>query len=467
MQEYNNGITDTLARNTRRQIASLPQPTMFGGKRARVHPKAGTTQYDYPGTLAVGRFSQTPRLLGAGFWQDFGKGFKQGAVGTAKVVAPIAGELAKDAALSYIRGGKRKKYTLGSFAKDLGDVAQPFKEQVVPVATGVAKEVARDAIKSYLKGGALIKNRPQEFHSDIYPQALASYRPQDSHMFGGDMAYYWKFVKDYKAKHPELTIGEIRQRIRDGQPEPKYKPEARKPRPKKTAKDIVADAFETDPEGAAALLETIMETPAKAKKSKAIAAAKKLTAGSMYDSDSDSDDEMYGGDMAYYWQAVKKLAAADGISLKKARELITTAIKEKKFEIYKPEARKPRKEKGLPKRVTIRAGAMSGGRGVLDDLVKVSKAAAPYVPLMMMAAGRKKKKMTGGKGIADDIAKIAKAGEAYIPLARQAMMGGRKQLPRSGHKREVARGDIVAAVMRQQGISLPAASRYVKDNGLY
>lgn len=320
MQEYNNGITDTLARNTRRSIASLPQPTMFGGKRARIHPKAGTTQYDYPGTLAVGRFSQTPRLLGAGFWQDFGRGFKQGAVGTAKVAAPIVGEIAKDAALSYIRGGKRKKYTLGSFAKDLGDVAQPFKEQVVPVATGVAKEVARDAIKSYLKGGALIKNRPQEFHSDIYPQALASYRPQDSHMFGG---------KKRKA------------------------PSKRKPK-----------------------------------------------GGARYDSDSDDEE-------------------------------------------------------------------MTGGRGVLDDLVKVSKAAAPYVPLMMMAAGRKKKKMTGGKGIADDIAKIAKAGEAYIPLARQAMMGGRKQLPRSGHKREVARGDIVAAVMRQQGISLGAASKYVKDNGLY
>jgi len=431
MQEYNNGITDTLARNTRRQIASLPQPLMFGGKRARVHPKAGTTQYDYPGTLAVGRFSQTPRLLGAGFWQDFGKGFKQGAVGTAKVVAPIAGELAKDAALSYIRGGKRKKYTLGSFAKDLGDIAQPFKEQVVPVATGIAKEVARDAIKSYLQGGALIKNRPQEFHSDIYPQALASYQPPESHMFGGDMAYYWKYVKDYKAKHPELTFEEIRGRIRDKHSSVNYKPEARKSRKdKKTAKDIVADAFETDPEGAAALLETIMETPAKAKKGKRLPKRVTIRAGAMYNSDSDSDDEMYGGDMDYYWKAVKKLAAADGIPLKKARELITAAIKEKNFEIYKPEARKSRKENGLPKRVTIRAGAMSGGRGVLDDLVKVSKAAAPYVPLMMMAAGR-------------------------------------KQLPRSGHKREVARGDIVAAVMRQQGISLPAASRYVKDNGLY
>jgi hypothetical protein len=355
MQEYNNGITDTLVRNTRRSIASLPQPTMFGGKRARIHPKAGTTQYDYPGTLAVGRFSESPRLLGAGFWQDFGRGFKQGAVGTAKVAAPIVGEIAKDAALSYIRGGKRKKYTLGNFAKDLGDVAQPFKEQVIPVATGVAKEVARDAIKSYLKGGALIKNRPQEFHSDIYPQALASYRPQDSHMFGGDMTFYWDFVKEYSKKHPEMSLKDIRSKIKAK--ELAYVPEARKTRVKKTVapkkRQLKKQAEAID------IFNSVVGSSKKKRK------VKKFNGSGMYDYDSDSDDE-----------------------------------------------------------------EMTGGRGILDDLVKVSKAAAPYVPLMMMAAGR-------------------------------------KQLPRSGKKRETARGDIVAAVMRQQGISLPAASRYVKDNGLY
>lgn len=355
MQEYNNGITDTLVRNTRRQIVSLPQPTMFGGKRARLHPKAGTTQYDYPGTLSVGRFSETPRLLGAGFWRDFGRGFKQGAVGTAKVVAPIAGELAKTAALSYIRGGKRKKYTLGNFAKDLGDVAHPFKEQIIPVATGIAKEVAQDAIKSYLKGGALIKNRPQEFHSDIYPQALQSYQPPESHMFGGDMTFYWDFVKEYSKKHPDLTLKQIRAKIKSN--ELAYVPESRKKRVKKTVapkkRQLKKQAEAID------IFNSVVGASKKKRK------VKKFNGSGMYDYDSDSDDE-----------------------------------------------------------------EMTGGRGILDDLVKVSKAAAPYVPLMMMAAGR-------------------------------------KQLPRSGKKRETARGDIVAAVMRQQGISLPAASRYVKENGLY
>jgi len=45
--------------------------------------------------------------------------------------------------------------------------------------------------------------------------------------------------------------------------------------------------------------------------------------------------------------------------------------------------------------------------------------------------------------------------------------GRRAKLPKSGRKREVARGDIVAAVMKQQNISLGQASRYVKQHGLY
>lgn len=43
----------------------------------------------------------------------------------------------------------------------------------------------------------------------------------------------------------------------------------------------------------------------------------------------------------------------------------------------------------------------------------------------------------------------------------------RAKLPRSGHKRNTARGDIVRAVMSQQGLSLPQASKYVKAHGLY
>jgi len=58
---------------------------------------------------------------------------------------------------------------------------------------------------------------------------------------------------------------------------------------------------------------------------------------------------------------------------------------------------------------------------------------------------------------------------AATGLASKAMGNGRKRmtLPKSGHKREVARGDIVAAIMKQRGVGLGEASRIVKQEGLY
>jgi hypothetical protein len=44
---------------------------------------------------------------------------------------------------------------------------------------------------------------------------------------------------------------------------------------------------------------------------------------------------------------------------------------------------------------------------------------------------------------------------------------GLKKLPKSTHKRYTARGAIVAEVMKKHGLSLPQASRYVKEHSLY
>jgi hypothetical protein len=57
---------------------------------------------------------------------------------------------------------------------------------------------------------------------------------------------------------------------------------------------------------------------------------------------------------------------------------------------------------------------------------------------------------------------------AATGIASKALGNGRrKQLPRSGHKREVTRGLIVGDVMRKYGMSLPEASKFVKANNLY
>jgi hypothetical protein len=57
----------------------------------------------------------------------------------------------------------------------------------------------------------------------------------------------------------------------------------------------------------------------------------------------------------------------------------------------------------------------------------------------------------------------------YTPIHRivETKDGGRKQLPHSGEKRNKARGAIVSEVMKKHHLSLPMASKYVKEHGLY
>ena len=52
-----------------------------------------------------------------------------------------------------------------------------------------------------------------------------------------------------------------------------------------------------------------------------------------------------------------------------------------------------------------------------------------------------------------------------FPVASRG--SGRAKLPKSGAKRNSARGAIVSEIMKKHGMSLPEASRYVKEKGLY
>jgi hypothetical protein len=91
MDKYNEMIANRLLDNVEESIQNLPAPTMFGGKRPRKWVLPGSTEYDYPATLAVGSLDgKMSDVMGGSFWKDFGKGFKKGFVGTAKAVAPFA-----------------------------------------------------------------------------------------------------------------------------------------------------------------------------------------------------------------------------------------------------------------------------------------------------------------------------------------------------------------------------------------
>jgi hypothetical protein len=100
------------------------------------------------------------------------------------------------------------------------------------------------------------------------------------------------------------------------------------------------------------------------------------------------------------------------------------------------------------------------GHGILNFAPVVAKP---------VGSGRKKK---GGVMIMDDPSQfqvntglMPPALASYNPPVPKTTGSGRK--PKSGEKRVSARGAIVAKIMREKGLNLPQASKYVKDHGLY
>lgn len=225
-------------------IEKVPQPQMLGGKRMRNFVLPGSTEYDYPGTLSVGRHdNQSQKTLGEEFYNDFGEGHPTGSLKGAsrhslerkvggkfdlgktlksvgKVVAPVAKELAKEGIKegikSYAKGGA--KFNLGKTLKSVGKVLKPAGKALAKTSKEVYDEIlvpeGKKALKEYIRsglkpspettagmrkprgrprkvlgadprtftpphlladGGALIRNAPKQFHSSVYPPALASY----------------------------------------------------------------------------------------------------------------------------------------------------------------------------------------------------------------------------------------------------------------------------------------------------
>jgi hypothetical protein len=94
------------------------------------------------------------------------------------------------------------------------------------------------------------------------------------------------------------------------------------------------------------------------------------------------------------------------------------------------------------------------GKGFKTGLKDISGVAAKAAPIGMLLAPE----------FAPEIGAVG----ALSGITNKALGGRRRMtLPKSGRKRETARGDIVSAIMRQRGVGLGEASRIVKQEGLY
>ena len=227
--DYNRLISARILDGYEKQINVLPQPQMLGGKRMRNFVLAGTTDSDYPATLAVGRMdNEQPRTLGAEyFYKDFGKAFDRngpnasanapamkgegrkrsasesssdeemgmdggaklpkpksivkGLKGFAKASAPIAKELGMVLAKEGIKEGVKygAKSASGAGRKKKGG-ADAHILPIDPAKRGTRKPRAPKLPKGMpdLDGGALLRNDPAEYHSSVYPPALASYNAE-------------------------------------------------------------------------------------------------------------------------------------------------------------------------------------------------------------------------------------------------------------------------------------------------
>jgi hypothetical protein len=104
------------------------------------------------------------------------------------------------------------------------------------------------------------------------------------------------------------------------------------------------------------------------------------------------------------------------------------------------------------------------GGNFLDDLGKVSQAVAPFAPLLM-GLGKPKKTKKGGVLITDAPSQFH-TNTGLMPPALASYNPPVPSVSGSGRKPS-ERGAIVKRIMAEKGMSLPQASKYVKEHGLY
>jgi hypothetical protein len=412
IQEYNQMLKRHLLNSIRREIIEgSPQPSLFGGKRMRNFVLPSSTEYDYPSSLSVGQIGSQPDLMGGSFWKDFSKGFKTGFTGVANVAAPIVKEvgveLLKEGVKSAIRGEGRHRISKcgGYLIGRNGEVRARAKEDM----TGAG---IWDSFKSGVKTSVnSLKKEVEPIAKDVLNDVII---PE-----GKDMLK--KSIKEKLKSKPNPSV--------EGGA-------------KLTKEDILKD------------LEHV---------SKSVGPFIPIIRSLKRSKKSLPPHPIEGGNWA---DDLKKVSSA----IAPFAPLLLGLGRGKQ-----------------PSKAKINSIIKSGGNW-LDDVKKVSETIAPFAPLLL-GLGRAKRKApkpstkegvdlgfephhTGGVLIRDDPSQfqiqtgiMPPALASYNPpKARVARVTGGKK---AAAKKPSARGAIVSKVMKEKGLSLGAASKYVKEHGLY
>lgn len=446
MEEYNKMISSKVLNNIHLMIDDVPQPTMFGGKRQRDFVLPASTDYDYPASLAVGHLktSGIPKTLGGSFWSDFGEtefldedhdqyqmeggavwrdadgnihstrmprkiGGKFNLGKKLKPVAPIAKELGMTLAKEGIKEGVKagiEGMAEGGKRKGLLGKVGKYAKKVGKDLVPIAKDVFKDVI---------VPEGKKALRDYIRSMGKGSRDDAVDEKFSGDVAYaYPMYPQPYYFGRGQTSGSKIRAMVGKSY-EPFHldkiaKPSAnlvkrysKQPKAKKGRKPKKVTKFEIVEDET----EELVPAPKKRGRPKKQVQSQKNKIDKYFGRgyDSESDEEMDGG------------------------VLIRDVPSEFHSSVYPPAL------------ASYTAGRDAFGRGRASKIRKFLKPAIPIAKELGMTLAK--------EGIKEGVKSYAKSGS------------------KSGGARGGARGAIVKEVMKKHGLSLPEASKFVKENGLY
>jgi hypothetical protein len=484
MESYNAYIARKQLGDVDEMIDNIPQPTMFGGKRFRQFVLPGNNDYTYPSSLAVegsagntmadeyvkreplgsDPSTWTPKHLQGGAVMDYVKPVFDYA-------SPIIQNAIKEAVVKAMQGKLCPKNGSGmSGGFGWGDIAGPLQDigrEIAPIAKDVAVDMIKDSLKGKgrrgrpKKGGDLFDDMAKPFnagynfgYNTLGPAIFGSGHKKHSKKGGfgwGDIAGP---IQDIGREIAPIAKDVAVDMIKDS-----LKGKGRRGRPKKGGfgwGDIAGPLKDIGRELAPVAKEVAVDMIKDTIKGKGRRGRPKK-----------------GGDIIGPW--LKKQME----SISEPYEKIVginpfNAGYDFGYNYLGPAIDKHlsnKKGKGHSKKGGFGWGDIESGFHAVDNITRpIAKELLPIAVKAAMGAGRRGRPKKGGAVYPNPAYAQHAKYPAYPPNMNRNMLYHTQDVVKgAGRKtrKPSARNEIVKKVMREKGLSLPQASKFVKEHGLY